>query len=322
MQLATRLRGGTAGITYWHSSPNADRSLDKAEPDLAKARLTERDLAILEMIYDARILSTKDISRLYFAFGVRQEALRDRKQATQRHMSVLHELGLVFRMRPRLMLGEGTSPYLYMITRLGFDLLRRVRWDRDEEREQVRYTDPAMLDFSRFVHDVDLNDFCTSWCEALDNRGIEWEWTPTSQAMQHARDRYRTLRFFPDAIMRVGPWEEGAVWFVEWERSAEASKLSAKLERLHEWSRLTGGGRPWPTPPRMLVVAYHEPDPTLRYVRSDRGTLDGLLRAAAKDPYVGETAFLAGEDWDAGSWQAKTVRGRVVDLLNPRQGIS
>lgn len=321
MQLATRLRGGTAGITYWNVGPNAVRSLEEAKADLAKARLSERDYAILERLYDARILSTTDIARLYYRLGVYGKELAHRQLAAKRRMTMLHELGLLFRMRPRLAMGEGTSPYLYMLTRLGFDLLRRVRWDRDEEREQVRYTDPAMLDFSRFVHNVDLNGFCTSWCEALDNRGVEREWTPTSRAMQQARDRYRTLRFFPDAIMRVGPWEEGAVWFVEWERSAEASKLSAKLERLHEWSRLTGGGRPWPTPPRMLVVAYHEPDPTLRYVRSDRGTLDGLLKAAAKDPFVGDTAFLAGEDWDAGSWQAKTVRGTPVDLLDPRRGI-
>ena len=157
-QLATRLRGRTAGITYWHSSPNADRSLEKAESDLLKARLTERDFAIRDGHLRRAGSEHQGLVRLFFPIGVRGRELRDRDHCC----SAAYGLGLVFRMRPRLALGEETSPHLYTITRLGFDVLRKARWGRAEERERVRYSPLAAPDFSRFVHDVDINDFCTT----------------------------------------------------------------------------------------------------------------------------------------------------------------
>ena len=77
-QLATRLRGRTAGITYWHSSPNADRSLEKAESDLLKARLTERDFAIRDGHLRRAGSEHQGLVRLFFPIGVRGRELRDR----------------------------------------------------------------------------------------------------------------------------------------------------------------------------------------------------------------------------------------------------
>jgi hypothetical protein len=257
--------------------------------------LQDRDLDILSRLWAAGALLSTHIQALFFP-GVTQPS------AVQRRLRMLYAVGLLRRHRPQLPRGMGSSPLLFSLSRLGFEVLSvaqphwwaarwpGARWDR---RRHEREPGPELL-HPLLVAEV------ASW--AVSRLGREWifESEPAgvvSAGVMAAGSRPREVLFHPDAIL-TDPARRSPDWFLELEWRAYLPSWREKIERWDRWRRKHALTE---TPAQILVAGYLRDSPN-RY----QWTILPLLRALPPElATVVQVRDL--ERWDAGSDEAQAV---------------
>ncbi|RBQ18107.1 hypothetical protein DP939_22385 [Spongiactinospora rosea] len=112
-------------------------------------RLTPRDRKILRAVWDHRVLTSPQITQLFF----------DTDTATRKRLLTLHHMGVLERFRPNLPVGAGAAPYHYVIGAAGAAVLAS---EDGIEFAALGYRRDRALGIAhnqRLTHLVGVNDF-------------------------------------------------------------------------------------------------------------------------------------------------------------------
>lgn len=116
-------------------------------------RMTLRDRAIVQAVYEHRLLSAPQIEALFF----QSARPRGRQTSCQRRLQLLFHHGFLDRIALPIVLGEGRAPYVYVLDELGATLVAsqlgvdRAEVDWQPKQNQVGH---------QFVtHTLAVNDF-------------------------------------------------------------------------------------------------------------------------------------------------------------------
>lgn len=127
------------------------RRFGSEEIVLLASHLTERDRRIAKDCFEFRVLTSSQITRLYFPSA---------RTATAR-LDMLYRLRVLDRFRPSLPMGEGTAPYHWFLDEAGAlivaDLLNR---DRSELGWQHSVA-ASIVTSQKLDHHVEVNEFFT-----------------------------------------------------------------------------------------------------------------------------------------------------------------
>ena len=319
-RISFRREGG-----FWKGNGNHSEPYEAAAERLTRLTLQDANLRMLQTLYDAWVMDTASIAR--YQYGWRLDGSQPNRDPMHMAQYCLHTLwtaGLLLRGRPQAAGVGGSVPFLYRISRLGYEVLKHAHWDPRLVGEIDRgyaHTDGSI---DRILHHAEVSDFITQWIAELElHTDPRWVfWTPVGAAGCEIGSRAQTVRLSPDGIVQVGPPKRCAVYFVEWERSADSEHFRDKLRRMNDFRLAIGWQRARHAygvslfgPPRYLVVAWEEADPMLGRVRTGRGTLAALLGVAREHEEGDYVLFLRGEDWEQGRWKATSIRGDEWDLL-------
>lgn len=310
---------------FWKGNGNHSEPYETAKERLTGRILQTPDYGLLQTLYDAWVMDTASVARYHYRWRVDgSQPNRDPMHMARYCLCNLWRAGLLVRGRPQAAQTGGSVPFFYRISRLGYEVLKREHWDPRLVGEIDRGYADSKASPDRILHHAEVSDFITRWLVELEQRvDPQWVfWTPVGAATCEIGSGAQAVRLSPDGIVQVGPPKSCAVYFVEWERSADGGHFRDKLRRMNDFRLAVGWQRARHAygvslfgPPRYLVVAWEEADPKLRRLRSDRGTLEALL-GIARDHEEGEyVLFLRGEDWEQGRWKATSIRGDEWDLL-------
>ena len=190
-----------------HRKRRRDQRLEQP----GRMRLTERDVEIIEAVYQYRVLRQDQIEVLFF----------NSKNAAQRVLARLYDHG--FLERKFLPVLYGRSPTLYVLDRRGAELLRSERGYED----LVWYSSNKDLKTDFIEHTAALNDFRLSVVVAARRQGLEViTWASESQLKgDYDRVRIATSRrsvsVIPDGYFALATPLGKAHFFVEIDRGTE-----------------------------------------------------------------------------------------------------
>src|SRR5690606_39200570 len=120
------------------------RRRDRRDPQPPRMVLTERDVDIVEAVYDCRVLRQDQLTRFFFSS----------KQAAQRRLALLFHHGYLNREFLPVRTGFMSSPVLYRLGRRGEELLRAARG-----LEDARWGGSISLGGEFLEHTLAINDF-------------------------------------------------------------------------------------------------------------------------------------------------------------------
>src|SRR5699024_11059602 len=213
-------------LPSWQKTEDPWSMEDILQPDPEnppKYMLQARDLDVLQVLLEHRFMTTHQVNRMFFngSYG---------NKSTQRRMRKLFEMGLVMRMRPKDM-EPGTKPYVFAITQLGYQVLVKVERISTDQAASFRFEESEhQVEFSRVIHEIDLNDVCLDILESADQQELSVEWIPTKQCRQKVKwtdGKYRVVE--PDAIFIFSTDKGEKVLHLEYERSADPRRFQNKL---------------------------------------------------------------------------------------------
>jgi hypothetical protein len=117
--------------------------------ELPACSVTARDLRLLRFLHDFGYATTSTLAALFW--GRYGSAVRER-------LKLLHDVGLVDKLRPRVGRTEGAPEWIYRLTERGWRMLRK--WGEPADREAFR---PAKLTSIAYVeHDVQVSALMAS----------------------------------------------------------------------------------------------------------------------------------------------------------------
>lgn len=274
------------------------------EPQRVEHHYEPRDVDIMERLYFCRFLNSHQLQRLFFT----------NQRTAQIRLSKLYERGFVDRFRPPSARGQGSNPYIYTLDSLGYRLLRHLR----PELVGRWYWREKTPEFSRVIHDVELNDFCLNFLDEAPRHGIDnLLWLTTKQAVQRIDVDGRKAMYAPDAILTYDVQYEDAtnpvVLHIEWERSADRRWF---LEKLQTWRAYRQAQR-WQAKgyraePKIIVVGRRREAGKLGMY-----SIEPLRLAAAREKFS-EIFFLYREDLQAGKWHLLNPQGGRISLWDLR----
>ncbi|OPX92782.1 MAG: hypothetical protein A4E53_00353 [Pelotomaculum sp. PtaB.Bin104] len=271
--------------------------------------LTTRDLDILDTLYYHRFLLNIQVAKLFFP-----ESKTPPVKASQR-MKILFDRGLVLRFRPIVSKHEGTHQFIYALSQLGYDVLFHIRkrYDKEFEDEPRWQETNNVVEMSRLIHDLELNEFCITVKLECEKRGINYTWWPTRLTWQKVTPKQLMAKPYmisPDAVIRI----DNSLFHVEYERSANPERFFVKTNK---WKRYRSTGawkEKWTQEPTILVVGGREPGEVKGKSRKEKSIIpliDITLKQGLENIF-----FLFDEDWQNGNWVAYTVRNERVDIFN------
>jgi hypothetical protein len=115
------------------------------------SHLTERDRNIAKDCFEFRVLTTSQITRLYFT-GSRTASAR---------LDILYRLRVLDRFRPSVPMGEGTAPYHWILDE-GGALIAADHLGRDRSELGWQHSVAANIATSqKLAHHVEVNEFFT-----------------------------------------------------------------------------------------------------------------------------------------------------------------
>lgn len=274
--------------------------------------ITTKDLDILDSLYHYRFLLNSQVGKLFYGGGNNPSV-----QAVKR-MKKLFDRGLILRFRPIVSKHEGTHQYIYALSQLGYDVLVQLR-----KREEKGYEDEPrwqetnnVVEMTRLIHELELNEFCISIQSECEKRKIDFDWWPTRLTWQRVIPRQigaKPYMISPDAVLRVGK----NLFHVEYERSATPERF---LEKTYRWKRYRMAGawkEKWSQEPTILVVGGREPGEVRGRSRKEK-SITPLFEIVLKQG-LENIFFLYDEDWQAGNWTAHTARRQDIDLFYPAE---
>ncbi len=196
--------------------PRADEQLI-AE---AQRRLTERDRAICEAVYEHRVLTSEQLRQLFFVGG----------QRARQRLVELYRLRMLDRFRPYQQ--HGSAPYHYLLDQLGAAAVATERGLEPAELDWSRAKALKLASSKQLDHLVEANGFFTSLIEATRTQGggevIAW-WGQRRCAQAWGE----LVR--PDGYGALESAGEVLELYLEWDRGSEAlSRIEDKLVRYGE----------------------------------------------------------------------------------------
>lgn len=188
---------------------------------------TQRDIKILEFIYEKRYTTTPQIWACFFAHT-------KNKKVCQQRLAKLHEYGLVRVIDQAVKRGEGRKPYIYALDKLGAELLA---YERGIDLKSINTKPRADEDKSLSIkHLLATTDFQVALLLACAFTGItleEWldERSIRSQRMKEkitlAGPQGEVLKLpIPDALFTLMNDERRAILHLEADRATEDIQLS------------------------------------------------------------------------------------------------
>lgn len=195
-----------------------------AWPETVRGR-TKRDQYLLDLLADHRVLTTGQVAQVWNA------SLR----RTQRRLHTLHAQNIILGFRPYRPVGDGSSPYHWVLGSAGAD---EVAAQRGITRQQLGYTPhtPHLIAFSRqLAHQVGVNGLFTALIHTAHHTpDLHLDaWWPTARWTAAHGDHVR-----PDAYgawTRHSPDHRTVTFLLEHDTGTEPlDRLTAKLDRYRE----------------------------------------------------------------------------------------
>lgn len=183
-------------------------------------RVTARDRAICETLYEHRVLTATQLAQLHF---------NSPERARQR-LAQLHQLQVVERFRPHR--EHGSYPYHYLLDRLGAQLVAAQRGMNVADLDWTRAKSLRLATSAQLRHLIEASGFFTRLAQALrhtPDAGLQ-TWWGQRRCAQAWGDLVR-----PDGHARLAlPTGRLDVW-LEWDRGTEPhARLRDKLDRYEE----------------------------------------------------------------------------------------
>jgi hypothetical protein len=194
-------------------------------------RLTERDRAVLRLLYDHRVLTTDQLASVFF----------DSVNTAQHRLTVLHGLRLVDRFR-RLRANHASAPHHYVLDTVGAMV---VAAERDEDVSAFRWKPErglALGQSQRLGHLVGINEFfCALAAAARRSPATQLDiWWSEPQCHRWVGEFVR-----PDGF---GRWSEDGIvveFFLEYDRGTETLDRVQKKLVGYEQAETATGETPW-----------------------------------------------------------------------------
>jgi hypothetical protein len=161
-------------------------------------RLNERDIAIVEAVYRFRVLSQRQLELLFFS----------KQQHASRRLEKLFDHGYLERKVLPRSIGEGRSPTLYILDRLGAELLRTERG-----YDQIKWFNTSKDLTSQYLsHMLAVNDVMAAISLACHREGFQLTSWIGEQELKADFDRVtlrgkggekRSISLIPDAVFTI-----------------------------------------------------------------------------------------------------------------------
>jgi hypothetical protein len=274
------------------SSPKAEDALVAV---LAE-RVTARDRAICEALYEHRVLTATQLAQLHF---------NSPERARQR-LAALHQLRVVERFRPHR--EHGSYPYHYLLDRLGAQLVAAQRGLDVADLDWTRAKTLRLATSTQLRHLIEASGFFTRLAQALrhtPDAGLQ-TWWGQRRCAQAWGDLVR-----PDGHARLAlPTGRLDLW-LEWDRSTEPhARLRDKLDRYEELALALEH------PLTLLFVAPSE--------RRERHILDRLPAASGVSVLTSTAerhhANPLARNWLAAGAQRRVALGELATTFTARPG--
>jgi hypothetical protein len=182
-------------------------------------RLTDRDRAILRMVFEHRVFTSHQLGEAFFGS-------HDRAEHRLRELAGAEVLA---RFRPYCRHGEGSAPYHYVLGPMGAAVLAA---EQGTDVRRLGYRPDKALEIAhsqRLAHSVGVNGFFTALQAAARQRSAAAASLAAWWSERQCRDRWEPI-VRPDGY---GRWREHEVevdFFLEYDRGTEPlDRLAAKL---------------------------------------------------------------------------------------------
>jgi predicted transcriptional regulator len=290
----------TMALPIWEksSSPWPIEKILEPQSD-SKFDLTRRDLNILEALLEHRFFTAMQIQRLFFK-------TKSGYKTCSRRLKTLFEVGLVLRYRPMVYKGEGSAPYIFSLSQLGYEVLNKTRFIHEDISGVFYRADANIVETSRINHELELNEFCLDLFEEASIRKLNFEWIPTRLTRQRFSSGGKTILVEPDAVFHIYTPKGERVLHIEFERSADRRRFRQKIDRWKEYRNKQIWRERYGSEPFILVVGYER---SMETGGRKRRVLNSILplRDIAKFRQFDKIAFLTLEEHRKRTWQCLTT---------------
>ncbi|MCL5272596.1 MAG: replication-relaxation family protein [Gammaproteobacteria bacterium] len=261
---------------------------------------------MLEFFLNHPWIITDQVARVFYSH------CKNPAYNASKRLKCLYDVGLLWRTRPFVSKGKGTHQFIFCITRLAYNLLSQVRHlDYMNDVNWQEYDN--VVEMSRIVHELELNELCISLMEEAFSRNIEFTWTGTRCSRHKVSSKTpggKSYVICPDSVIRV----EKNIFHVEYERYCDKDNFYKKCVRLKRYRQERAWKELYPVEPIFLIVGNKEPGETIGHHKKIN-SID-LLFATAKSSNLDNIYFLYNEDWRAGNWKIFDSRGNVLNLFS------
>ena len=241
--------------------------------------LQPRDLAIVRDVWRYKFLTAPQLRELWWPSAS--------VQAADRRLLKLFRAGHLDRFRPYARRGTGSYPWTYHLGEEGHRLLQYGGDIPDRQRFRQR----AIIDYSRVLHDIQLNAWVLAYRRALGDHLLAWNGETTidpPSGLRRERERFdddwsaeglhddRPRAVYPDAILEIAgdtPSATSRLILVEYDRTRRLDKNYDKFHRYDAfltwwWQHTALGNRQ--TPPFVLFVCQDNEQRSLFVEAADR----------------------------------------------------
>ena len=210
-------------------------------------RLTQRDYEIIQAVYSHRLLSAHQIEALLFS---KPDKPHSRRTICQKRLQLLYHHAYIDRLPMVMTLGEGRTPYLYVLDNRGADLIaERTGLDRGTLgwRPKHNQLGPNFINHMLGVNDVRVvferlaawEQFeLVTWLDDAEFRSAEYKdklpfWVRGARIMKKYPDGFAQIQL-PDQ-------ETATYFFVEIDRGGMSNKVWQ--EKIHAYLDFRVSGR-------------------------------------------------------------------------------
>jgi hypothetical protein len=202
-----------------------------------QARLTDRDLQLLDWLADHKVLTTFQICHALFGS----------QDFTQRRLLKLHQLALVDRFRP-LRVGGGSYPWHYVLDQVGAELVAASRGETPPRRGETVDRMRRIAASRTLAHRLGVNQFFTDLAghaRTYPDARLERWWSEQQCAQPGTFGTTVISPVRPDGHGVFTQDGRRVAFFLEWDSGAErlqvlASKLAGYADHIQQ------GGPAWP----------------------------------------------------------------------------
>ena len=286
--------------------------------------LQPRDISIVRDVWRYKFLTAPQLRELWWPTAS--------VQAADRRLLKLFRAGHLDRFRPYAHRGTGSYAWTYYLGEEGHHLLQHGGDIPDRQRYRRR----PLFDYSRVLHDVQLNAWVLAYRRALGDGLLGWEGETSIEppsGLRRERERFdddwspeglhddRARSVCPDAVVEIAGDEPGAssrLIFVEYDRTRRLDKNYEKFHRYDAfltwwWHHTPLGNRT--APPFVLFVCQDNEQRDLFLNAADR-QLGGHRWHPDVSPdryeYVGRQRILFATEIDA---HARVLEARRVPAV-------